>query len=479
TECLQDARLLTKNYLLFKKNNRWGIWTLTGRQLMAYEYDEIQLFGETVALKRGAKSRLVRIKDLAKIADQQQPVFSKEYDDIRLWNDGLLWVKNGNDEAVLTQSLSEWIKPARQQITQAFFGAVSQTPAGNALHDRRTGTSPHYYRVKIQRPWVLVQQEGAWHSLDLTTKKINSPVYDSVDFTGPFFVGIKTDTLHIHLGKNTSLVLPRLAKVQFLPGKDSLFFLLVEEADKKVVYNTKAEKLFTVSAEKVEYNNEGYFTITQKQKKGLLSMNGKIVLKPEYDALGPVTGEVVPTLNEKKFGLADLHRKIEIKPEYDKNIIPYNKNKLIAFKHNTCALIGWDNKPITPFEFEEIQYWNDSSALVKKSFQWMIYNFVDKKIVTDKIKAYKWVNDSPEEKIVIIRQENKYGVLSNTRGLIIPPTFSDIVNVGSAAQPLYFTEKHVEEASIFVVIYYDKDGVQLKKYVYEARDYERIYCSGK
>src|SRR5690606_1737874 len=39
TVCLQDARLLTKNYLLLKKNNRWGIWTLTGRELIAHEYD--------------------------------------------------------------------------------------------------------------------------------------------------------------------------------------------------------------------------------------------------------------------------------------------------------------------------------------------------------------------------------------------------------------------------------------------------------
>lgn len=479
TVCLQDARLLTKNYLLLKKNNRWGIWTLTGRELIAHEYDDIQVLGETVALKKGKKSRLVRIKDLARIADQQQPVFSKEYDDIRLWNDGLLWVKNGNEEAVLTQSLSEWIKPARQQITPAFFGAVSQTSAGYVLHDKRAGASQHYYRVKIQQPWVFVQQEGAWHHFDLATKKNLPPAFDSVGFVGPFFVGIRTDTLHVSLGKNTTLRFPALTKVQFLPGKDSLFFLKVQEADKKVVYNTKGEKLFAVSADKVEYNNEGYFTVTHKQKKGLLSMTGKPVLKPEYDALGPVTAQVVATLKDKKFGLIDLARKNEIKPEYDKNLLKFNKNWLIAFKNNTGALIGWDNKPITPFEFEEINFWNDSSALVKKNFQWMIYNFVDKKVVADKIKAYKWVNDTPEEKIMIIQQENKYGVLSNTRGMVIPATFSDIVNVGSATEPLYFTEKHVEEASIFVVIYYDKNGVQLKKFVYEGKDYEKIYCSGK
>jgi hypothetical protein len=478
-ECLQEAKLLAKNYLLLKKNSQWSVWTLTGRKLIPYEYDEIQLFGEIVAFKRGGKSRLAKIKDFPKIADQQPPTFSREYDQVKLWSDGMLWVKSGGEEAVLTQSLSEWIKPARQQITQVFFGAVSQTSAGYILHDRRTDPSQNYYKVKVQQPWVLVQQEGEWHTIDPLTKKNLSEAFDSVGFVGPFLAGMKKNTMQIHFFNNNTLELPQLAKAQFLPGKDSLFFLMVEEAEKKVVYNTKAERLFTVVAEKLEYNNENYFTFTLKQKKGLLSMNGKIVLKPEYDALGPVTHHSVATLKDKKFGLVDLARKKEIKPEYSKNITMYDKSKLVAFKNNLCALIGWDNKPITEFEFEEIKHWNDSSALVKKNFQWIIYNFIEKKVVTEGMKAYKWVNDSPEEKLMIIQQENKYGVLSNTRGMVIPATFTDIVNVGSAIQPLYFTEKHVEEASIFIVIYYDKNGVQLRKYVYEGSDYEKIYCSGK
>lgn len=478
-ECLQDAKLLGKNYLLLKKNKRWSVWTLTGRELIGYDWDDIQLLGDVVVFKKGSKSKLTRLKDLAKIADQQQPTYSKEFDEVKLWGDGMIWVRNGSEEAVLTQTLTEWIKPSRQQIAQTFFGAVTQTSAGYVVHDRKTGASQNYYKIKVQQPWVIVQQEGAWHSVDPATKKNISQAFDSISFVGPFFIGIKKDSMQIQLGKNSTIHLPKPLPAQFLPGKDSLFFLMLEEGDKKTVYNTKAEKLFTVQAEKLEYNNEGYFTITVKQKKGLVLLNGKFILPPDYDAVGPVANHVVATLKDKKFGLVDLARKRVIKTEYDKNLSVYGKEKLIAFKNNLSALVGWDNKPITPFEFEEIIYWNDSSALVKRNFQWLIYNFVEKRVVVDKIKSYKMVNDSPQEKVMIIQQENKYGVFSSARGMVVSTTFSDIVNVGSATAPLYFTEKHVEEASIFVVIYYDKNGVQLKKYVYEGDDYEKIYCSGK
>lgn len=478
-ECVQDAKLLSRNYVLLKKDNRWSVWTLTGRRLMAYEWDEIQLVGTVVVFRKETKVKLARLTDLAKIADQQLPVFSKELDEVKLWNDGMIWIRTGNEEAVFTQSLSEWIKPSRQRITQAFFGAISQTAAGYALHTAKAAPSQNYYRVKIQQPWVAVQHDGAWQAVDPVTQQRVSEVFDSIGFIGPFLAGIKKDTMHIQFAKNVVLTFSPPVPAQFIPGKDSLFFLMTEEGDKKIVYNTKAEKLFTVQAEKLEYNPEGYFIITVKQRKGLLSVTGKPILPAEFDALAPAGPHIIATLKDKKFGLVNLAAKRTIRPLYDKNLVMYDHQRLIAFKKDVWALIGWDNKTITPFEFEEIIYWNDSSALVKSNFQWMIYNFIEKKIVTDKIKSYKMISESPQEKVMIVNQENKYGVFSSKRGIIIPPTFSDIVNVGSARVPLYFTEKHVEEASVFIVIYYDSTGAQLRKYVYEADDYEKIFCSGR
>jgi hypothetical protein len=87
------------------------------------------------------------------------------------------------------------------------------------------------------------------------------------------------------------------------------------------------------------------------------------------------------------------------------------------------------------------------------------------------------IRDSPDEKLAIVQQDAAYGVLSNKRGTVIPLSFSDLVNLGSSEEPLYFTEKHVSEAAVFVVIYYDKNGKFLRSEVYEeSEDYEKIYC---
>ena len=109
----------------------------------------------------------------------------------------------------------------------------------------------------------------------------------------------------------------------------------------------------------------------------------------------------------------------------------------------------------------------------------MIYNWKSDVVSINKIKDYRTVINSPEEKILIIHQENAYGVISNKHGVIIPATFSDIINIGSDEEPFYFTEKNVEEAGIYVVIYYNKGGKLLRRQVFEKAEYDEIYCEDR
>lgn len=476
-DCFQDVKLLGRNYLAIQKDNRWSLWTLTGRMLLPFEWSEIQLLTSVVMLKKSGKFRLSRLKDLARVADQVPLNYTRDYDEVKSWPNGMVWVRSGSEQGVLNQNLNEWISLGKQELFPSFFGAVCKMANGYRLQDKTSSSSTLFYRVKVNQPWVGVLHEGGWRLIDPVTKKYQSSGYDSIGFLGPFAIGLRNDSLRVYLSKSNFVETLNTAKVQFLPGRDSLFFLLIEEGEIKSLFDTQGERLFTVKYDRIEYNNEGFFTIVKKEKRGLISLDGKIVIQPEYDAMGTVNQGVVAVLKDRKFGFLDAVNRREVKSEYDKNITRYNATRMIAFKNGFYSLIGWDNKPVLPFEFEEIRYWNDSSALVKKNFNWVIYNFVEKKIILDKIKTFKWVLDTDQEKIIIVQQENSYGVMSNRQGVIIPATFTDIVNLGSATVPLYFTEKHVEEASIFVVIYYDKNGKQLRRQVYEADDYERIYCS--
>jgi hypothetical protein len=216
--------------------------------------------------------------------------------------------------------------------------------------------------------------------------------------------------------------------------------------------------------------------ITKKEKKGLINAACKMMLPVEYDAIGTASKGMVSLLKGTKFGLFDCKTRKLIKPQYSKNLISYNNNHLIAYKDEMVGFIGWDNKPLSKLQFNEIRFWNDTTAFVRKDGQWMLYAIKAQKVIVDKINNLNFITDG-DEKLVIVQQERRFGVIHNKKGIIIPINFSDILNVGSADVPLYFTEKHVEEASIFVVIYYDSKGNMLRKEVYEQDDYEKIYCT--
>jgi hypothetical protein len=42
--------------------------------------------------------------------------------------------------------------------------------------------------------------------------------------------------------------------------------------------------------------------------------------------------------------------------------------------------------------------------------------------------------------------------------------------------PMYFTERHIAEAGISVVIYYDYQGKIVRKQAMEAEEFEKVYC---
>ena len=66
--------------------------------------------------------------------------------------------------------------------------------------------------------------------------------------------------------------------------------------------------------------------------------------------------------------------------------------------------------------------------------------------------------------------------MSNVKGEILPSLYTDILNLGTSDEPFYFTEKFIEEAKIYIVNYFNKDGVLVRKLALKEQDYEKVFC---
>ena len=445
--------------------------------LLPYAWDEVVAYKNVLALKKDGRYSLATTGSIAQIADQQDPGMIEEVDEVKPWNDELIWVKRNRLQGLIDHALDTLVSPEEQMLSPSYFGAVSQSAAGFRTINRKGEASIPFQEVLVKEPWVAVKKDEAWYLFDPVGRAYQSRGYDSLGFAGPVALGLFKDSLVICFSPTQSLGVKQPARTAFIPGQDSSSFLLLEQGDKKSIYTLKGRKLFTMNYDRIEYAGERTFVVFRKEKKGLISFDGKPLLPLEFDAIGTVNRGLVSLLKGSKFGMFDCKKRKLIKPQYAKNLTVYNNQVNVVYKDGLYGFAAWDSKPIGKLEFKEVRYWNDTSAFVKKNDEWMIYVIKTQKIVLDKVKDYRLIRDRNGEKLAIVQQDHKYGVIHNVKGTVIPITFSDIINVGSSEQPLYFTEKHVEEASLFVVIYYDAKGKMLRKEVYEHDDYEKIYCS--
>jgi hypothetical protein len=475
---LQDAKLLQGRMLAAKQNNKWGLFTLTGRKLIDYNCQDISAMGSVFVLQINDKYALSTLSSLASIANAEKGRFTEVFDEVKKLAGDKIWIRLGEFEGVLSQDLQVLIKMDTHRVSPAYFGAIGISAHGYSTFNEFGEESEYFQNLQVINPWIVAKNKLGWMLYDPQQRIAKSIVYDSVAVYGPFAIGVKKDGLEIHLHKNnSSLIIPLADKIEFLPGNDSVSYLLVEKGKKRDVYNPSGQKLFTVTYDKIQSTGDGLFIVSMKEKKGLIDSKGKLILPMEYDAIGTATHGMVSILKNAKFGLFDYRKHKLIKPEYEKNITLYSPKVFSVFKNGFSGFIDINNQVLGKIEFTDVEHWTDSIALVRKNDAWSLYDIFRKKPIMENISEFKVIRNTPAEKLFIIRQDNLSGVISNRKGIVIPITFSDIVNVGSAEIPVYFTEKHVQEASIFVVIYYDHKGTLLRKEVFEQEDYEKIYCN--
>ena len=180
-------------------------------------------------------------------------------------------------------------------------------------------------------------------------------------------------------------------------------------------------------------------------------------------------------MRRKKFGLFNAGAGINIPPVYDRRLTHYNPDILVAYQGQDYGLVDKRNKPLTKFEFSEIHFWNDSIARVRNNGRWGLYNFIRGDFAYQDIWTFADFQ-SGDETLAIFSNASGFGVIGNRRGLIVPPIFSEIKNIGTAAAPVFLAEKYLSELDYLVVAHYNSRGEVIKKQSFDPDLYEKISC---
>lgn len=477
-DCVEDAQLVANQFVAVQTNGKWSLHAISGRKLVEQKYEAIRSEGDLIVFIKNGKSILNTIDEIIKAADKNILPEKMVFDEVRKLNTNKFLVKNGALEGVVNSDLQFEIPLDRQVLTLTSFGFTKKvlnkvTTVGLS----ETIDKEEFSEIKPYLNWLGLYQTKGSKLYDIKASKIIAANVDSLWFTNRLAMASRADSVNVIFGSGRRMMFHNTTKVTFVKSPDSVRYFYLEDKNKKQLYEVDSGlKKFTLEFDKIEELGYNLFLIEHKGKRGLVNIEGKTILPLEYDAVAKSSDHLVSLLKDKKFGLFDLKNQKLLKAAYERNVAFFSESILIVYKDGYYGFVDREAKPLSAFEFDEVKPWSDSSAFVRKNYRWLIYDIYTRKVTQSQIKDYQLIKDDPKEKIAIIHKENEYGVISSSKGIIIPPTFSDVLNLGTAEKPIYFTEKNVEEADLFVVIYYDENGQLIRRHIYEADEYDRIYC---
>lgn len=481
SDCYDDYKMVDDNFIAAYRNGAIILHTLAGRKLPLSGITEVKEAEELILITRSGKQILNTIMQVAGLVDGSSFQDEFVFDEVLVVDKDLLLVRNSGMEGIIDNKLNYIVPMGRHTLTKTPFGLIENQNGKSKVYGLSSELeSRSFDEIRYYQNWLLLHDAKQVQLFDVPARKLVEANADSIWFERNLVFVKVNSALKVYLSASRSIELQPDSKIQFIASRDSVQFFFTESKNKRTVFTVNnGDKLFVTDFEFVESLGTTLFIVSKGAKKGVIGRNGKPIVPVEMDAIVLTDKNHLSLWKGGKFGMYDLQQKKYFKPMYERNLIPLDKDNLIVYNDGFYGVMKLDTKPVTEYEFSEVQPWGDSVIWVKKNFQWRLLNYVTKEVLVDQVKNFTWIKNTAVEKIVRIHRENYYGVVSNRGGTLVQTAFTEIINLGTSDQPFYFTEKYVEEAGIFIVVYFDKDGKLVRRQAYEEAEYERIVCDGQ
>lgn len=510
-------------FIKFQAEGLWGIMTFTGKTLLEAAYDNIEEYDHFIVVEKGGKLAVTNRDALIKKADNIPLELSFSYEDVALIDNRYLIAYADEYETALNQQLQaevplgnynivrrlngghQWL--LKKEVTRQFVrndSLISVKQPAYFLYDSQTNGLPHEYKKAFyNEKWLALQKGKGFDFFDFTSNT-TSAAYDSVKILSENLVLLfQKDSITAHFSNQNKLNFARFSdkkELQFRLIKSmsegSLAlqkeYLIILKPDKKQVIDQQGHSLFASSMDEITAYPYDLFVIEKNGKKGLVDSTGNNLIPIKYQSIGNYKDRMLAIFDDQKFGFYYHNAQTFVKPEYEAVVQFYGQHfskkdsltvaMFIARKKGKYGIINQENKSLTPFAFEQIQFWNDTTALVKTGEEWQLYWLTapagtpkENRVLLEGVKDFEELT-AGEERLLKIYKGNVYGIISDIRGEIMPPTYDEIILLSNESDYIFVTEKYIPEAELYIIIHLDHAGKMLKRQALTTEQYDKIYC---
>jgi len=244
----------------------------------------------------------------------------------------------------------------------------------------------------------IAKKNGKYGLIDIKGKPLTDFTYNMINFFG----------FHFFRGQTKNKV------TQILDNKGN------------VVFNKEAP-IFDIESHHFNSDSSIVYeeTIKNRKLKGLVSLGGKVILKPSYEEINEIGDKgLFIVMKDKKWGIINTSGDEIIPMIYEKIGNPHTSDLIPVKKVSKWGYINLKNEQKIPYLYDQAYAFLEGVAFVK---QGEYYGCIDKKNrIKIKIDLEKTNFPFFTSDLAVFKKENKYGFI-NKKGAIKIPAIYDLV----------------------------------------------------
>ncbi len=475
-----DIELVGGRFLKVRKDQRWGLRSVTDLEILGIEFENIESLGEFITVGKNGRVAVTNREKLRRGADQNPIELEFNYDEVELLREKFLLGFNGDKEALLDTDLTQRIEESVQEIIDLdrFWIVKRQEKFYLYGADFNLLVEEPYDEILSNDKWLALNKAGAWALQHQSDKFAPQFKYTLVKLPSEEISLVYDENgSYARFGRGDSLITNDLSIQIIKPSdpeiKDHL--LTIDTKGVKRLYGPMGRKILGGRFDNLTVLTQNLFIIDENGRKGLSDSTGRNVLPINNDAIGDFFSGSVSVLRGGKFGLFDYPSRKIIDPEYGSQLRPYAKGLFIATKDDQHGLVNVDNQQVLEFKYDEIAYWKDTIAMARTGDLWQFVNLNGNPGDTTAFSIEEFVHNQDSAKTMIYTGPLGVGVRSNHLGEIIEAGFDDIYLIKDI-EPIYYAIKSIPQADFYVVVYFGMEGNHFWRQALTKAEFDKIKC---
>ena len=456
-------------YIGYKVNGHWGLRSVTNINITEASYDSIWFENGLIFLSKKNKVSPNTPELFYPSLDGENNHISPYYEEYEWLTDSLLWVSIGDKEGLYSSNLTELIPVAKQQIDLARSGWSIKHKNKNSIPNFSEATLTGFDENNV---WQIGEMKDS-----LVVKYNYSKVFHpkNASLLGPSAILMHwQDSSFLYISDSILIYKPKSNEVKPLMNQSNqAFYYEVTEGKNKWIINHMGEQLDLPTYHKIIPLNQSFFQLNTKRNKTLYSSSGEILMD-DIDGASLVNDSTISVLKNQYFGIFQPDDSILIEANYSKRLVPIADSLWVISVGNMLGLINSREQELLSPQFDKITYWTNGLLFLKKDLKWNIYDLKISKFTETGMVSYnsitRWGNP-----IISYQKGVGVGIYDSQKGVVLKPTFTAVDLEGTASQPYYRAEKHVEEATLHILLYYKLDGELIFKNIMSNAEFESLY----